>query len=530
MLDSAERRTAAAVRDVPADIETALRLGDWREHAWWPVGIAEANRICAAQVRAALQWVGTLDDDVLREATLLALPNILGYGRAIVLFALAASRSDKARVRLLSTAPELAYLQSGQGPLPGRSVPILPPEKIRLELARRMVRIRSWSGLLRSVAALASPAAVAISHNTLLRKEAARAGRAIGFRHAELILSSALQRAGVMRTQAHDVKPLALAILSDAVAEEPYRSRAAALLQAVAEPHLAVAMRDIQVLRGVRLPDAVWAGSGGVYAPRAIGIEVMRRGGPVVRYDHGKPKGFVEGREIDALTEFAVSTEFVTATEGAAALARRYSDESLLPWTRHPQIRGLDGDPTFARLPPVRSARATSGRLRVVYAPTQLLGFRQLLPAQQPDVIYLNWQMQVAEALADLPVELTCQPHPEGLFKGRPHPLASVAKAICGNFDAQLETADVLVFDYPSTTAMWEAACTDASIVFLDVGAGKMTPVVERLFRERARVIDVGYDDRNRPVLDKTALADAVLGAPAPVDPMPLRHLLVGAS
>jgi hypothetical protein len=331
-----------------------------------------------------------------------------------------------------------------------------------------------------------------------------------------------------MRAQAHDAKSLALAILSDAVAAEPYRSRTTALLQAVAEPHLAVAMRDIQALRGARLPDAVWTGSGGLYAPRAIGIEVLRRGGPVVRYDHGKPKGFVEGREVDVLTEFAVSTEFVTATEGAAALARHHSEEGLLPWTRHPQIRGLDGDPTFARLPPVRNGRATSGRLRVVYAPTQLLGFRQLLPAQQPDVIYLNWQMQVAEALAGMPVELTCQPHPEGLFKGLPHPLASVAKAVCGNFDEQLKTADVFVFDYPSTTAMWEAACTDARIVFLDNGAGEMTPPVAKLFRQRAQAITVRHDEGNRPLLDKARLRDAVLGASGPIDPTPLRRLLAG--
>jgi hypothetical protein len=296
----------------------------------------------------------------------------------------------------------------------------------------------------------------------------------------------------------------------------------------MAEPHLALAVRDVGKLRDTRLPKSLWSGTGGLYAQRAIGIEVLRRGGPVVRFDHGKPKGFVEAREIDALVEFAVSSEFVVPTEEAAAITRQCSDETLLPWMKYPCIRGIGGDPTFARLPAARPARAASRRLRVVYAPTQLLGFRQLLPVQTADVIYLDWQIQVARALSALPVELVCQPHPEGLFKGRPHPLKTVATCISGNFDAQLKRADVFVFDYPSTTALWEAACTDARIVFIDIGSGSMTSKIDALFRKRARIISAAHDEANRPLLDGAALRDAVLASSGPADPMPLRRLLAG--
>jgi hypothetical protein len=164
----------------------------------------------------------------------------------------------------------------------------------------------------------------------------------------------------------------------------------------------------------------------------------------------------------------------------------------------------------------------------VVYAPTQLLGFRQLLPVQTADVTYLDWQMRVAQALSEMPIELTCQPHPEGLFRGRIHPLEKVATSITGNFDAQLERADVFVFDYPSTTALWEAACTDARIVFIDIGAGKMTPAIGELFRKRACVVTAAHDEANRPQLDHEALRDAVLAPSGPIDPMPLRQLLAG--
>jgi hypothetical protein len=116
------------------------------------------------------------------------------------------------------------------------------------------------------------------------------------------------------------------------------------------------------------------------------------------------------------------------------------------------------------------------------------------------------------------------------LFIGRTHPLSSMTRTISGNFDAQLQRADVFVFDYPSTTAMWEAACTDARVVFLDIGAGKMTPPIAKLFRERAQVIDVVLDEGNRPMLNKAILREAVLGSGPPVDPMPLRRLLAGTA
>jgi hypothetical protein len=521
-------RVIAPTRTVPADLDTALRLPDWRERVWWPVGTAEANRIGTAQVRAALAWAAS-HDGLLRDAALLALPNIVAYARAIVFLAVATSRAGRAGAQLLSNEPELAYLLSGEGPLPDRSAPIMVDHPMRFELARRVLRVHSWSSPLRTLAAFVDPAAVAVSHNPLLRKAAAKAGQPIGFRHSDALLDEARRRTPSEPTPAHDAESLALAVLCNVVLEEPYRTRTLVLLQSMAQPHLALAVRDVQALRYAQLPKTLWSGTGGLYAQRAIGIEVLRRGGDVVRFDHGKPKGFVEACEIDALVEFAVSSEFVVPTEDAAAMTRRYSDEGLLPWMRHPRIRGIGGDPTFARLPAKPVSHNSSRRLRVVYAPTQLLGFRQLLPVQTADVVYLDWQIKVGQALSALPIEFTCQPHPEGLFRGRPHPLEKIAPSISGNFDAQFERADVFVFDYPSTTALWQVACTGARIVFLDIGSGHMTPHIAALFAERARTIEVACDADNRPVLDTKALADAVLSAGTEVDPTPFRRLLAGA-
>ena len=518
-------RLPAYLRPVPADIASAARFDDWRARIWWPVGIGDANRLAEAQARRALAWVAAIDDADLRDAALLALSNVLAYGRAILIATRAAAEAARAGMVLVGESAEIDHLQGGTEVVPVRSALILQPGPIHFPLARRFARISTWAGRAGAVAALIKPDAVAVTHNPLMQDSAARGGRRIGFAHADRILAGA-RGAGDAAPGVADHAAALADVLAQDIVDQPYRERAVTLLKAIANAHLERAARDLRALRGARLPDELWSGSGGVYAARALGLEVLRRGGAVVRFDHGTPKGFVTGREINALVEYAVSSEFVVATPGAAGIALSDHEPALLPWKADAKIHGAVGDPTFARLPAARRLR--NSRPRVVYAPTQFLGFRQLLPVQLHDIAYLDWQLRIVEALRDLPVEHICQPHPEGLLKGRPHPLEPHATTMRGNFHRQLTEADVFVFDYPSTTALWEAACTDARIVFLDIGSGRMTPEIAALFAKRARVIDVAYDEGNRPVLDPAALADAVLAGDGDVDPMPIRRLLAG--
>lgn len=513
---------------LPADIDTALARPGWRASVSWPVGLAETNRICARQVRDALAFARDLGDERLRDATLLALPVALAYGRAIVLAALAIQRAQQRGQVVEGEATELDYLKTGEGLVPVRSDPVLPAAKFNLGFARRVARMRSWTPLLQMPRTLLRPGAVAISHNALLRSMARDERRAVGFRHAETILDAARRKA-VPDSDVAGLSPLlAAAISGGSLLEEPYRRRALTLIEAVAQSHLSKAARDLMALRWVSLPVEIWTGSGGLHAPRAIGIEVLRRGGRVRRYDHGTPRGFVEAAEITSLLETSVSSEFVLTTQGAAEICRAEMERAPFSPFRPVTISGGHGDPIFRRVP--RRRMRGAGRLRVVYAPTQLLGFRQLVPALPPDPLYLDWQMRVAAFLNALPVDFVCQAHPEGLFGGRPHPLESVAPTRRGNFHEQIEQADVFVFDYPSTTALWEAACTDARIVFLDMGAGHMTPNVARLFAQRVTVLPVSHDDDHRMTFDEAALRDAVLADTGSADPSAFRALLAGAA
>jgi hypothetical protein len=324
---------------------------------------------------------------------------------------------------------------------------------------------------------------------------------------------------------------LARQIVGATSLDEPWRERALRLVEAVSLAHMCKAARDLSALRSVPLPAEVWTGSGGLYASRAVGLEVLRRGGRVRRFDHGTPRGFVRAAETTALLETSVSSEFTLTTEAAATICREDMAANPIQGLAPVTLTGAGGDPVFRRLPGRRSRAPGAGKLRIVYAPTQFLGFRQLVPALPPDPIHLDWQMRVARFLSALPgCDFVCQAHPEGLVHNKPHPLERDVPTRRGNFQVQLHEADVFVFDYPSTTALWETACADARIVFLDMGAGHMTPEVARMFARRATVLPVAHGDDHRMTFDEAALRDAVLADAGPADPTEFRRLLAGVA
>ncbi len=124
----------------------------------------------------------------------LAFPVLLAYGRAIVLAALSIGRAERdaphcwrgRRTRLSAT---------GEGPLPVRTEPILPPAKFGLSYARRVARVRSWTPMSRL------PRALAIQQqwrSAIIRCCAMWRMRSavVGFRHAETILDAARRKTG----------------------------------------------------------------------------------------------------------------------------------------------------------------------------------------------------------------------------------------------------------------------------------------------------------------------------------------------
>ena len=171
--------------------------------------------------------------------------------------------------------------------------------------------------------------------------------------------------------------------------------------------------------------------------------------------------------------------------------------------------------------------RAGPGRRRVLYTPLPLIGFRQVIPAFLPDPMSLDWQMRLIETLKTMPVDFACRPHPEGILKGRLHPLASVIDIQTKRFEDHIADTNVFVFDYVQSTTFYEALCTDRIVVLIDMGADIFDEDMSAALRQRCRTVRAHYDDRNRPHVDVDELHEAICSGPENGDPGFFRQLLL---
>lgn len=519
---------------VPFDLAAIREEPDWRGTLAWPLSHTHAFAAGRTGLRAFLSFMNHLGDDKLRRVTLLAGGRIGAVGRALAEAALCVQEEARAGIRLIGGPAELDILRGEQPPAEKKSwqadAPFKPMASPHWLWLRRVARTASLAPLWRVPSALLAPAVTAVSHNDLLCAVARSSSERVGFHHAESILAEARRRQnGLPRRQ--EVVPLAAAI-ADRLAgvdglEEPYRGRLRSLLLPVVEGECAKASTDLDALATLSdVPDELWSGTGGYYPSRAIGIEAQRRGGRVTRFSHGWFAGMLEIVEPTIFTELAVSDRFIVETTAGAAYLAAAEALSLVNRFARPEIVGVHGYSCLSGLPLDSSRRPR--RRNVVYATTRLRGFRQFMPPMFSDVVYLDWQFRLVEAMLKWPIDLLCKPHPEGLLRGQVHPLAAVAPTTTRRFEEVMGEADVFVFDYAQSTTFYEALCTDRPIVLIDMGNPLFAPGVQAMIARRCRVVKARFDSRNLPRIDEEELKDAVCGGGDRADPGEFRALLMG--
>jgi hypothetical protein len=491
----------------------------------WPVPLKRLATAIVALRQVLLNYVVGKPTDRAGNALRLAVYHFSVSAAAIAEVALAIDAERESGL-VLAGVPEIDWLRGHAERIPdardGRGGNDAQSGLRRL--AGRMARAASWSSPWRWPQVLLFPSAVAVTHNDLLRGEAAQSSEAIGFRHADEWLASIRASA-----PAGGKNVAAQRELADAVAAEVSRAigvdpklevRVAGLLAARLYGLLETAWRDITALENARLPNALWSGTGGNWAARALGIEVMRRGGLVRRFDHGCGFATVLDPQGAGLIEFCASTDFVAATPTLADMLRKQMGPECPV-----RIEGGRGDPHYRVSPgPIRVQRK---RPRVMYVTGAILGFRRLWPVKASDFVYLDWQLRVARALRTLDVELTLKPHPEGLFRGHPHPLGRVGRIEMRRFEEAFDEADVVLFDEPTSTTFWVAVSSNCRIVLMNAGLAEFDPRLAPLVQSRVATVPVHWDAANRPQIDLAAL-EAAIRDERPIDYRPLRRLLAG--
>lgn len=513
----------------PVPYVYAALAGDpaWRERFRWPAIYADVQGVLKAALESLVLRLGAIEDEDARALAILGAGWTFRFGAPLIEMAITDAHATAAGISFVSAAPELAFLRGRLetppiGPVPPGEQPVMAPRHAAL---RRVARTRSWTSWARLPGALLAPDAVAHSHNDLLIHCARLSRRRIGFVHAEGELARAMAQTSTTghTRRSDDVAALMVeALIGATPLDEEGRRRLAALLLPRARRDYAAAERQLMAVRGLgRMPKEIWAGSGGFWPSRVLGLEALRRGSTVVRFDHGDNRALHDIGAWLALVDLAVGTKLVMPSEASARRWRAQGIDRFMPERRPVLIEGAP--PRMPSWEP-ESVPPAPARPRVLYAPSVLRGLKQTVPAALPDLVYLDWQLRLVEAMQNLPIELLCRPHPQGILRGQRHPLADFVPLRAEPFEALAEQADVYLFDDPYSRVFCQALGSGKPVVWIDFGAEYVAPGVRPMVERVAMVLRASFDERGRPVLDWAAL-EASLRAPRRPDEQALAGL-----
>ena len=519
------------LQNIPFDLAAADRMEGWRERFAWPLTHDAIYRMGMAVARDFVTLADEIDDPYLSDVFTLIGPIQLTTLLSLLETALWVQHCEDVRLQMVGGPKEVYALRGDTVPSDPEytkpSTAYAPP--LRNSAMRRLARTASWTPWHRLPATVLAPTSTAISHNGLLRSFARESRERIDFRHADTILDLGRRRLnGVRHRPNFDsvVDRIKKIVERRGELDEQLSSTVMRLFAEKAQPIFEGADDLVCAARSVsRLPQRLWAGTGGYRPARALRIETRRRGGIVTGFDHSGSSGFIREIEGLALNEFSVSDRFVATTSRMAEIIKKSGVDELLD--KKTEIIGAHGDPTFSS----GSAQAWAGPHgphRVLYVSGAYIGFRQRYPARIPDVLQLDWQLRLAETLNRMPVDLLAQMHPGGLMRGKVHPVGQVAKLSNRIFEDVSHWADVFVFDVVQSTTFTLALCTDRPIVLIDHGMNRFGETVLDMLRRRCTILTVTHDDRNRPQVDEAALEEALCGTLHRADPTEFRGLFAG--
>lgn len=291
---------------------------------------------------------------------------------------------------------------------------------------------------------------------------------------------------------------------------EPLRT---ALQQATVGYLATVASYDAALRQHWRsVPREVWTGTGGNILTRLVRAAVKREGGSVIGFEHGG------GGHIHAdlgplhIHEFAFCDRFVVdAKAKAKVLTDGLSPAKSLDGTV-PVIEATSaGKASF----PFRTGQGTQPPKRVMYVTTAFVGETQYpLQPLLPDPVHADWQGRLIDGLAGQGLEVLVKQHPEGLRKGVPLKRSQAGEFLGGRFGEVMDQADAFVLDYPATSTLWEAICSEKPVVFIDHHLAHWNPEVWQDFSARCAIVPSRMDADGRPQVDFAEVAAALQTAP----------------
>ena len=253
--------------------------------------------------------------------------------------------------------------------------------------------------------------------------------------------------------------------------------------------------------------------------PRAFAVAVRNTGGKVTSFSHGGHIGLYDTPTF-ALSEFALSDEFIAYTETSSELFKKIKDNHSPLKDNKFTIRHANIDDyqkmheKYCRRKPVKKVNTI-----------MLLGYpgipwRVRHSSASLSLMQLDLELRTVKLLKKQGYDLIYKAHPDRLqeSKGIFEDMAQVLYK--GYFEDYMDLADLYVFFQMKSTAFSSALCTNRPIIAFKMKDEPFKPFMEpmQLLEKRCSIIQGSFDERNRIILDEKRLQGALNKLPKQIN------------
>ncbi len=249
---------------------------------------------------------------------------------------------------------------------------------------------------------------------------------------------------------------------------------------------------------------------------RLAGWIYRSEGHPVVRCAHGGERVFFSDYEW-GLAEFPDCDIYYAHSVGErdALAARLASGETALV---QPDISvdirtiGSEHHQALHARAQQRGPKEKTGT--VVYVAGGYLGeqFGDFPNRKPPDILYLDWQIDLVRALQALGYRVLVKPHPAGIAHAQRFLEHYADEMYEGIFDPIEIHADAFVFDFAGT-AFFDTLATNVPMILADMGVRPLDPNTRDDLAARCALAPVTRDDRGRFRVVREQLGAALAAA-----------------
>ena len=241
---------------------------------------------------------------------------------------------------------------------------------------------------------------------------------------------------------------------------------------------------------------------------RALAVAARRQGAEVTGFLHGNTV-FAQYEHNRINLEMALCDKYVVYTESSIPRLQEIIRKYPPIKGRVPRLVSADGDRFRNDWERSRKIKPVSRIKRVMILEYGILGDRAAR-FKPPDLVNADLIIRVAKLLRKNGYEVVLKRHPDPLQIGwAPDPYSPYMDISYDRFEDVMDDTDAYVITYPTSSVFHSAVCSNKPIIYLEDGLFEWFDQPRKLFEQRARVVKVSPDDRNRLMFSEDELLEA---------------------